>query len=252
MLICSSLNYSNNHYNKPSFKKVYPAVHWLRETNASYVPEFTLNNVKIVNENIIARLNKKAPLIKEEINKLTEKISELAEKLKKTLPERERIAKEKKILKYQNTIADLYLTQRIQAYLSRCDSDYARTHIARGFYINDKYRNNNYSPIAYIVTGDDALYLNELGHNIGRARSKGNIENENIARSNYWEKGTASVLKKSLESKMATGEPAELHIKMEILRNKDGSKNGFNILDMKFFPKDGPNNPFMLTDWALK
>ena len=46
--------------------------------------------------------------------------------------------------------------------------------------------------------------------------------------------------------------PAELHVKFERIRSKTGKPKGYNLVSMKFFPKYGPENPFMLTEWAKR
>ena len=74
-----------NNYSTPQnlqFKKAYPVVHWLAETNASYSPQIELKVAQEFNENIIRRLNMKQSVIREDISELINKIAELSEKIK--------------------------------------------------------------------------------------------------------------------------------------------------------------------------
>ena len=249
MQIQSINNYSvqNKSYN-PQFKSVMPVVHWVAETNASYAPEILPEVARKFNENIISRLNKKSLVIKQEISKLMNKISELTEKIKVARSDREKIAKEKKIEKYRRDLADLYLTQRVQNYVAGLDPEYAKNPVARNFY-KKNVNSRNYEPVVYIATGGDALYLDSLGRDIGVARSSGDAWAEEAARKRYWIKGDELVAEKSKNFRTKTGEQADLHVKMETLRDREGNEVGYNIIDMKPFPKYGPNNPFVMLGW---
>ena len=251
MQIQSINNYSIQNKNQnPQFKSAYPVVHWLAETNASFAPQIKLEIAQEFNENIIRRLNMKKPKIEQKISELIGKISELTEKIKTAKTEREKIAKEKKIVKYRSELADLYLTKRVQKYVAGFDAEYRRNPVARGFYNEDGHANKyEHEAAAYILTGNDALKLDSLGRDIGIAIQSGDKKAIEQAKSDYWTKGLKLVKTKAQEFKMQTGEEAELHVKVEKIRNKEGEKKGYNILDMKRFPKYGPNNPFALIEW---
>ena len=96
------------------------------------------------------------------------------------------------------------------------------------------------------------MYLNNLGKQIGVERSKGNKIGEKRARDNYQKLGREHVQARAAEFRRVNSEPSELHVKMEIKRDGVGDKVGYNISEMKYFPKEGPNNPFMLTEWAKR
>ena len=195
-------------------------------------------------------LNLKAPVIEEEISKLLAKVSELNRELGFAKTMRQKESKEKKIATALSSIADLRLSQRVQAYIARNDKEYdADNPMVRGFYDRQK---GNYDSVAYIATGEDALYLNNLGKQIGVERSKGNKIGEERARDNYQKLGREHVQARAAEFRRVNSEPSELHVKMEIQRDGVGDKVGYNISEMKYFPKEGPNNPFMLTEWAKR
>ena len=101
MQIQSINNFSNIKNNQnPQFKSVYPVVHWLAETNGSFSPQIKINIARELNENIISRLNVNRLKVEQKIAELTKKISELTEKIKTARSEREKVAKEKKIAKF--------------------------------------------------------------------------------------------------------------------------------------------------------
>ena len=67
MQIQSINNFSNIKKNQnPTFKSVYPVVHWIAETNGSYTPELRKNIATKLNERIISMLNENS---KEIINR---------------------------------------------------------------------------------------------------------------------------------------------------------------------------------------
>ena len=244
-------NYSiQNKNHNPQFKSAYPVIHWLAETNSSYSPQMTREIAQKFNENIVRRLNMKKPEIKQKISVLMQKISETTEKMKIARSERERIAKEKKRELYRSELADLYLTERVQKYVAGFDAEYRRNPVARGFYNKDGYADKyGHEAAAYIVTGKDALKLDLFGRDIGIAIQSGDDNAIKQAKADYRTKGFALVTTRANDFKMPTGEEAELHVKMETLRNREGEKKSYNILDMRRFPKNGPSNPFALIEW---
>ena len=203
MQIQSINNFSNIKNNQnPQFKSVYPVIHWLAETNGSFSPQITKEVAQEFNENIISRLNMKKPEIKQKISELIKKIDEITEKIKTARSEREKIAKEKKIEKYRRDLADLYLTKRVQNYIAGLDSEYARKPIARNFYNENGYADKyGHEAAVYIATGNDALYLDSLGRDIGIAKRNRDSRAIERARSDYWTKG-----KKMVEERRKTTE----------------------------------------------
>lgn len=252
MQIQSINNFSNIKSNQnPQFKSVIPVVHWLAETNGSFSPQIKINIARELNENIISRLNVNRLKVEQKIAELTKKVSELTEKIKTARSEREKVAKEKKIAMYRTEIADLRLTERVQNYVAGRDPEYAKKPIARNFYNEKGYADRyGHEAAVYIATGNDALYLDSLGRDIGIAKRNRDSRAIERACSDYWSKGGKMVEKRQKDFKLPTGEEAELHVKMEILRDIAGEKTGYyNITDMRRFPKTGPNNPFALIDW---
>lgn len=233
-----------------NFKSVYPVVHWVAETNASFVPELTLEAAQKLNERIVKMLNTRATEIPLMIEKLTQKISKLTTDLDLVKTDKQKKTILKKITKHKADMAELNLAKRVQAYISRVDMEYGKNPVARGFYNRDgSYKNGIYDSVSYIATGRDAQYLNYLGKQIGVCLSRNDKVGAEIARSNYRKDGMKHVLKRAADWKFSPTEYAELHVKMEIVRDIDGEKIGYTIPEMRYFPKEGVNNPFMLSEW---
>lgn len=238
------INYfsSNRKSDNTQFKSVYPVVHWIAESNGSYAPELTKDMAKKLNERIVSMLNANSSEIASEIRNIQEAIKIKNSGVKKVV--------KKSLNQLTKELNELNLTLRVKSYIARCDKSYSNNSIARGFYNkNGGIKNNSHEAVAYIATSDDVLYFEDLGKQIGRARSAGDFFAEEKARKNYHDKGLEYARKRSNSYRLSTQEPAELHVKLEAVRGNTGKKERYNIVDMRFFPKEGPNNPFMLTDW---
>lgn len=240
MQIDSVNNYSiQNKQKNPQFKSAYPVVHWVAETNGSYAPVLTKDFAKSLNTKIVRILNTTGKEIEEKLQDLQAQIK----------------SRGKSSVKIEKEISELNLMKRVKSFIARCDGDYAQKSQVRGFYDGSAgMHNGKYDAIAYMITGDDAIYFEQrFGKPLGQSRAYGeqSLEFER-AKSEYHNQGLRFVKSHSDKYCLRGGEPAELHVKLETMRNKAGKVKGYNIVDMRFFPKNGPENPFMLTEWAKR
>lgn len=246
MQIQSIQNYNLNKQNT-NFKSVYPTTYWIKNITGHFEPELNKFNAKEMNEIVIRMLNLDPKKIVKDISKLSQELEKLIADLPTIKNINRKTAKEKKINELTNKINKLKLTQRVQLYMTRADETYANNPIARGFY-NPKgnYKEN----AAYIATGHDALYFENLGKKIGLARrTKDTVAIEN-AKDEYYTKGLEHAKNRAKNFKTKDGVPQELHVKMPITR-KNKEIEHFDILDMHFFPKNS-NNPFVSSIWQNK
>ena len=131
------------------------------------------------------------------------------------------------------------------------DSDYTECPYVRAFY-NKKggYRNNSFEPLAYIMTGKDAMLFEEV-----YAKPIGYLNNANMrfsaelqqVKGDYWRKGFNYIQNRVRQSKCSDGTVKELHVKFNTNRNSVGKVQGYNMMGMGFYPSAGPNNPFVIT-----
>ena len=81
-----------------------------------------------------------------------------------------------------------------------------------------------------------------------------NINSENTKEINklkidYWKKGLEFVKHRSKFFVNKNGEPKELHIKLETLKDKFGRIYDYKIENMCYFSKSNPLYPFKNTTW---
>lgn len=247
MQIQPTNNYSRfNNRQSPQFKAAYPIVHWVAETNGSYAPILAKDAAEKLNNRIISMLTANS-------KEIVEKIATTKEAIKIKESGAKKIIK-KSLNQLNRELSELLLTLRVKSYIARTDADYAKKSTARAFYNREGgFKHGKYDAVATILTGDDAEFFNrEFGRPIGVARAKSDVIGLEKAIARYWEEGAKFVERKAKEFKKFNGEPAELHVKLEAVRNSAGKIINHNVVDMRFFPKEGPNNPFMLTQWAQK
>ena len=194
------------------FKSGYPVVHWVRETNESFAPALTSElNVKL-QKSIVRLLNSQ---------------------MKNVKPER------------------LALMRYVKGIISGRDKDFAENPVARSFYNSQGgWDGQKFEPIGYILTGIHAEHMSEtLGKPIGKAKSEVPIGAEvNIALGDYFKRGLNFV------KRLASGFKSDkthygLHTKFEVIRSKTGKIKEYRLLDLKFCPTEGPNNPFVRTGY---
>ena len=220
---------------RPNFKSVYPVVHWVAETNGSYAPVVSNEIAKTLNTKIIRFLNTSSKLIESRLHDLYTEIE----------------SNGKSNAKIDKEIAKLNLIKRVKTFISRKDPDYLKSPFARGFYDRSGgLKNNEFDPLAYILTGDDANYFeNNFGRPIGQIKNlTDNSDEIEQAKFDYYKKGYKFVKQRANSLVTQDNSPVELHVKMEIARSKSGAIKDYNIIDMKFFSKDSNNNPFKVTE----
>lgn len=205
---------NNLHNSKPNFKASYPVVHWVAETNSSYAPVISLELTKKLHRALVSLFNK-------------------TNKLSKTAHGQDLITK-----------------------LAKTDMDYRRNAVTRSFY-NHKggFRENRFIPISYLLTGEDAKKFSfDYGRPLGKAISSSpRVKGErysaelNLAVREYALGGLDFV--KSPNKKIYDTEGVELalHTKFQTIRSKTGKVKGYELIDIKFCPTKGPENPFVKT-----
>lgn len=211
--------YSKENRINPQFKRAIPVTHWVRETNGSYAPVINFQLSEILQRYLVQVLNRTKKNFS--IDKMN------------------------------------YVSQII----ANSDKDFKDFGIVRSF--SDKkggYKKeiNKFIPISYLITGTDVKLFNDLfGKPIGKARAisprqKGRLNSGEleIARENYTCGGLKFVKDKGKKLYGPDGIEYTLHTKFEVLRGKrSGKVNGYKLIDLKFCPEKGPENPFVKTGY---
>ena len=206
---------------KPQFKSAYPVYHWVAETNGSYAPVVDAKLTKALQRTLVSVLNK------------TKKAS---------YGYLERLA---------NRVSDM-------------DMDYKRMSLVRSFFNKKggyKKETNQFVPISYLISGDDVDLFEELyAKFIGTAkalspRKHGRLSSaeSEIAVENYKRGGLKFVNDKNKRIVDENGMEYALHTKFEVVRGKKSGKvNGYKLVDAKFCPQKGPENPFVRTGYLAE
>ena len=207
----------NKKYN-PQFKKAYPVVHWLSETNGSYAPVVSLELTEKLQRILVGYLNNSSRL---KLNLATkEAVSYIREK-----------------------DFDYKKSNIVRSYYN----------LKGGF---NKLK-NQFSPFVYLITGDDVYNFNkEFAKPLGKAKanamkSGGKLKSAEleIARMDY-KLGGSSIVNDVNKKMYDNGKECALHTKFEIVRGKRSGKiKGFNLVAIKFCPNKGPENPFVRTGY---
>ena len=198
--------------NTTNFKSVYPVVHWVCEANGSYAPIANLNLAKKLQGKIVRILNKPLNDTKKNIK-----------------PEE----------------------QKLRAYIGSSDIDYRNVSVVRSFYNRIKGSINKYTPVSYLISGDDVKVVNEyLTKHIGRAKegkqdliSKPYSPELAEAIRHYNIDGLKFVQDKDKQLTDEAGFTYILHTKFEIIRNKLGQIKDYKFQDARFLPSEGTKNP---------
>jgi len=195
----------------PQFKAGYPVIHWVAETNGSWAPTVTYDLTKKLQGTLIRILNGS----------------------KKNLTNAEK---------------------KVREYLSRCDIDYRRLPESRSFYEKrGGFINGKFEPISYMITGEDVdIFEQTFGKPMGNAlrtapfvNGRYNSAELHQAKSNYRNNGKNFANAKSRKLYDANGVAYSLHTKFQAIRSKTGKLKGYNIIEVKFCPDTGENNPFV-------
>lgn len=281
MQIQSVNNYSiQNKNHNPQFKSAIPVAIWVREgTSGSYGPVMEKEISKKLTTKIVNCLNMSKAKIKIELDSLNRekndhlkniqllktKISIVREfieankntdcsKEKENLLEleKEKRIRERKINEIELKLSKLSIVERVKRFIANRDNSYAKFPLAKGYSIDGGIRNDKFKNLSFLLTGDDADYFEKTyGKPIGIARKSGDPKELARSQAAYWYEGFDFIRKKTKEF-CKKGEPMELHVKMATVRSKTGKLQGYNIVNMELFPKNGPNNPFVFTEWIHK
>lgn len=196
----------------PSFKKVYPVMHWVTENGVKYSPVTNSPMNKKLQGQIVRFLNK--PI--EKTNKPVDIIK-----------------------------------QRFKAFIGSNDIDYRYNSVVRSFYDRVEGTIGNIRPVTYLITGGNVAHFeNCLAKDIGRAKGAAkevtgeskSLESE-MAVDLYNSKGLSYVNDFANRLRDANGTTYVLHTKFKTLRNKAGKVKGYELLDAQFLPEKGPQNP---------
>jgi hypothetical protein len=201
-----------NQQQSPQFKSAYPVVHWVAEQGGSYAPVTTMDLTKKLQRVLVSLFNKST------------------DRLHPTGME-------------------------VVEYLSKCDTDYRHQHIARSFYDRDGgyTPENKFNPISYLITGLHCKNFNDnYGKTIGKSKSKAPViagkrvsTEANIAIRDYMLNGKRYVQDPRKKVYDSDGIACALHTKFNIIRTKTGKIKGYELVDIKFCPEEGANNPFV-------
>lgn len=268
----------------PNFKQAIPVVYWVTEAGGkSFVPAVTEELSKTLNTKLVRILNSSERKIFE---KLKENLQKLGinngniDKIKSSMIEicglrdaetikfrTDRLIEEMQLKgdaaqKLRKTASDLNITSRAHKYIGARDNDYKRYPFVRGFN-NEKGgdKGDRFETISYILTGNDAAYFEEnYGKPIGQTKAMLKSLGANPSKtaelqeklSDYWTMGLEFSKKRAKDFKPKNNEPYELHVEVERQRSKTGKPIGYRILDMKFCPREGAQNPFEITNWFIR
>lgn len=215
MNVQQSQNYSTQ------FKAGYPVVHWVRETNGSYAPALSRNLNEKLQKNVVRILNADLEKAKSE---------------------------KRQVMEYVKKI------------ISASDSDFSQNMKARSFYNrHGGWNGQRFEPFGYILTGKDAELMSQVfGKPIGKAKAdaprrdgvvSGSAE-VNIAIGDYFRRGISFVKKLASGFKPIDKTRYGLHTKFEVVRTKTGKIKEYRLVDLKFCPEEGSENPFVRTGYV--
>ena len=202
----------------PQFKAAYPVYHWVAETNGSYAPVIDAKLTKSLQRTLVSVLNK------------TKK-------------------------------ASYGYLERIANRVSERDKDYKRMNLVRSYFNKKggyKKDSNKFLPISYLISGNDVdLFEQFYAKSIGTAkaispRKNGRLSSaeSQIAIENYKIGGLNFVNSKDKRIVDENGMEYALHTKFEVVRGKKSGKvNGYRLVDVKFCPQKGSENPFVRTGY---
>ena len=216
------VNQTVNRTNNPQFKKAYPVVHWVAESNSSYAPVVSAELTEKLQRILVNILNKSRRLKPDGAAK--------------------------------NAVA--YISRVDEDYRN---NDIVRSYYDQAGGFNKTF--NKFMPLSYLITGGDAHVFNEkFGKPIGRAKASAPMLNGKPlsaevqqARSNYSVGGWTFVNDKKKGIYDKNGVEYSLHTKFETVRNKKtGEIKGYNLVGIKFCPQEGPENPFVKAGYSIE
>lgn len=272
---------SFNQQNKPNFKQAIPVVYWVTEAGGrNFTPAVTEELSRTLNTKLVRILNSSERKIFDKLKENLQKLginNEIIKQIKSTMIEicnlrdaeaikirinkliEETQLKSDAAQKVRKTASDLNITSRAHKYIGARDNDYKRYPFVRGFN-NEKGgdKGDRFETISYLLTGNDAVYFEEnYGKPIGQTKAMLKSLGVNPSKtaelqeklSDYWSMGLDFSKKRAKDFKPKNNEPYELHVELERQRSSTGKPIGYRILDMKFCPREGAQNPFEITNW---
>ncbi len=227
MQIQSINNYSSQkqQIRNPQFKAAYPVYHWVAEkSGGSYAPA-------VSNE-----LNKKLQGIIVRLFNQTSKFSKTAHG--------EEVIKKLKT----DELAGIG------------DNDYAFNSVVRTFNNKGGGWKGRFIPINYLITGNDvSLFDEEFGKPIGKSSVLAPKINGVPSSAEYKKAikdyvlgGLNFVNNSGRKIKDERGVEYGLHTKFEVVRDKHGEVKDYELIDIKFCPETGSENPFVRTGYYEK
>ena len=141
------------------------------------------------------------------------------------------------------------------------DGDYRQMSLVRSYFNRGggyKKQENKFVPISYLISGNDIdIFEDFYAKSIGMAKSisprkKGRLSSAEakIASQSYKLGGLKFVNDKNRRIVDENGMEYALHTKFEVLRGKKSGKvKGFKLVDAKFCPQKGAENPFVRTGY---
>ena len=144
---------------------------------------------------------------------------------------------------------------KVKNKISSKDSSYKSMGIVRSYY-NKKggfKENKHFEPITYLITGSDAEMFDGLfGKPLGRFKHSSKMANNKsqsaeliVAQDDYKTYGLSWVKNISRQFRDENNSLLGLHTKFKIIRNKNGKIKDFQLIDVKFCPETGKENPFV-------
>ena len=212
MHINSIQNYNYKKIDRPQFKAAYPVYHWVAEEGSRHY----------------------AVAVSPELNK------SLQSKLVRLFNSTSRFA---------NTLLGKELIEKLKA----TDFGYKFNQVVRSYYNHKGGWDGKFNAIGYLITGNDVAPFDEkFGKNIGRSASispkingKRTSAEYNAATTNYKLGGLNFVTDPKKKIKDSNGVEYGLHTKFEVRRSKTGKIKSYELVDIKFCPETGKDNPFV-------
>ena len=207
-----SNNANINQVKSPQFKSAYPVYHWVAEkAGGHYAPAVSLDLNKTLQGKLIRLFNGSTKFSETQLGK------KMMEKLAVT------------------------------------DFAYRFNQVVRSYYNHNGGWKGKFQPISYLITGNDVAKFDEkFGKPIGRSfaespKIKGRAisAEHNNAVNDYKFNGMHFVTDSKKRIMCSDGLEYGLHTKFEVVRDKNGKIKSYDLVDIKFCPESGENNPFV-------
>lgn len=192
----------------PQFKAAYPVYHWVANAEGKYSPVVTQDLTRSLHRKLVGFLNR---------SYRSDKPSMLSK------------------------------MEQVVGYLSRNDEDFRKMPTVRSYYSHkpEDVRQEK-EAISYLITGSDVkAFEDEYAKSIGRYKADAPFSAElNRALGDYKHRGMNFItnLSKKFQKK---GQRQALHTKFVEVRNKKGKIIDYRLVDIRFCPAQGEENPLV-------